>query len=198
MMPSGSRASSTRGPSNTAMVEGLGADTVIDYTAIDITALDATFDVVLNVVSVDYLIRPVEVFAEGVENARMMRLSPGGDLLVSQPKLGRVLHVLRDLDGDGRLDVAHRRRRYAVGSAAMARTNLTPAEVVDYAESTSCASAAMPPARFVSRAVLGGAFLGLGGLLALGGGSEYLMNGRTCRLRDIHEMFMDTGLGSKA
>jgi glucose/arabinose dehydrogenase len=46
----------------------------------------------------------VEVFAEGVENARMMRLSPGGDLLVSQPKLGRVLHVLRDGDGDGRSD----------------------------------------------------------------------------------------------
>jgi len=30
------------------------------------------------------------------------------------------------------------------------------------------------------------------------GDSEYLMNGRTCRLRDIHELFMDTGLGSKA
>jgi chromosome segregation protein len=30
------------------------------------------------------------------------------------------------------------------------------------------------------------------------GESEYLMNGRACRLRDIHEMFMDTGLGSKA
>ena len=30
------------------------------------------------------------------------------------------------------------------------------------------------------------------------GDSEYLMNGRTCRLRDINEMFMDTGLGSKA
>jgi len=30
------------------------------------------------------------------------------------------------------------------------------------------------------------------------GDSEYQMNGRTCRLRDIHEMFMDTGLGSKA
>jgi chromosome segregation protein len=30
------------------------------------------------------------------------------------------------------------------------------------------------------------------------GESEYLMNGQTCRLRDIHEMFMDTGLGSKA
>jgi len=30
------------------------------------------------------------------------------------------------------------------------------------------------------------------------GESEYLMNGRLCRLRDIHELFMDTGLGSKA
>jgi chromosome segregation protein len=30
------------------------------------------------------------------------------------------------------------------------------------------------------------------------GESEYLMNGRTCRLKDVHELFMDTGLGSKA
>jgi chromosome segregation protein len=30
------------------------------------------------------------------------------------------------------------------------------------------------------------------------GDSEYLMNGRLCRLRDVHELFMDTGLGSKA
>jgi chromosome segregation protein len=30
------------------------------------------------------------------------------------------------------------------------------------------------------------------------GESEYLMNGQVCRLRDIHELFMDTGLGSKA
>jgi chromosome segregation protein len=30
------------------------------------------------------------------------------------------------------------------------------------------------------------------------GESEYQMNGQTCRLRDIHELFMDTGLGSKA
>ena len=29
------------------------------------------------------------------------------------------------------------------------------------------------------------------------GESEYLMNGRICRLRDIHELFMDTGLGSQ-
>ena len=30
------------------------------------------------------------------------------------------------------------------------------------------------------------------------GESEYLLNGEVCRLRDIHELFMDTGLGSKA
>jgi chromosome segregation protein len=30
------------------------------------------------------------------------------------------------------------------------------------------------------------------------GESEYLMNGSVCRLKDIHELFMDTGLGSKA
>ncbi len=30
------------------------------------------------------------------------------------------------------------------------------------------------------------------------GESEYLMNGKLCRLRDVHELFMDTGLGSKA
>jgi len=30
------------------------------------------------------------------------------------------------------------------------------------------------------------------------GTSEYLMNGEVCRLRDVHELFMDTGLGSKA
>jgi chromosome segregation protein len=30
------------------------------------------------------------------------------------------------------------------------------------------------------------------------GESEYLMNGGVCRLRDVHELFMDTGLGSKA
>ncbi len=30
------------------------------------------------------------------------------------------------------------------------------------------------------------------------GTSEYLMNGDICRLKDVHELFMDTGLGSKA
>lgn len=30
------------------------------------------------------------------------------------------------------------------------------------------------------------------------GDSEYLINGQTCRLKDIHELFMDTGAGPKA
>jgi len=46
----------------------------------------------------------VELFASGVKNARFMRFSPGGDLLVSQPREGAILHVLRDADGDGRSD----------------------------------------------------------------------------------------------
>lgn len=46
----------------------------------------------------------VELFAEGVENARFMRFSPDGSLLISQPRIGRIAHVLRDQDGDGRSD----------------------------------------------------------------------------------------------
>jgi glucose/arabinose dehydrogenase/cytochrome c553 len=46
----------------------------------------------------------VELFAEGIQNARFMRFSPGGDLIVSQPRLGQLLHVYRDRDGDGRSD----------------------------------------------------------------------------------------------
>src|SRR6202008_4893579 len=30
------------------------------------------------------------------------------------------------------------------------------------------------------------------------GESEYLIDGRSCRLRDVHELLMDTGLGAKA
>ena len=46
----------------------------------------------------------VQLFAEGIPNARFMRFSPGGDLIVSQPRIGQVVHVLRDNDGDGRSD----------------------------------------------------------------------------------------------
>lgn len=40
-------------------------------------------------------------FATGIPNARYMRFSPMGALLVSQPRQGQILHVLPDRDGDG-------------------------------------------------------------------------------------------------
>ena len=46
----------------------------------------------------------IQLFAEGLPNARFMGFSPGGDLIVSQPRLGQLTHVLRDRDGDGRSD----------------------------------------------------------------------------------------------
>lgn len=46
----------------------------------------------------------VELFAEGVPNARVMRFSPGGSLIVSQPRKGQLLHIHGDADGDGRSD----------------------------------------------------------------------------------------------
>jgi glucose/arabinose dehydrogenase len=46
----------------------------------------------------------VSLFAEGIPNARFLRFAPGGDLLVSTPRSGRVVLVARDADGDGRAD----------------------------------------------------------------------------------------------
>lgn len=46
----------------------------------------------------------VELFAEGIQNARFLRFSPGGSLVVSQPRLGRLLRVAGDQNGDGRSD----------------------------------------------------------------------------------------------
>ena len=43
-------------------------------------------------------------FAEGVRNARFLRFTTAGDLLVSQPREGAVLLLERDRDGDGRSD----------------------------------------------------------------------------------------------
>jgi glucose/arabinose dehydrogenase len=46
----------------------------------------------------------VGLFAEGIPNARFLRPTPAGDLLVSQPRSGRVWLLERDADGDGRAD----------------------------------------------------------------------------------------------
>lgn len=43
-------------------------------------------------------------YAAGLENARFLRFSAAGDLLVSQPRLGIVSLLERDADGDGRAD----------------------------------------------------------------------------------------------
>jgi glucose/arabinose dehydrogenase len=46
----------------------------------------------------------VGLFAAGIPNARMLRFTESGDLLVSTPRSGRVWIVGRDDDGDGRSD----------------------------------------------------------------------------------------------
>jgi len=46
----------------------------------------------------------VTVWAQGIPNARMLRFTPAGDLLVSQPRRGQILLLLADRDGDGRTD----------------------------------------------------------------------------------------------
>jgi glucose/arabinose dehydrogenase len=46
----------------------------------------------------------IGVFAEGIRNARFLRFTPAGDLLVSSPRTGSVLLVERDGDGDGAAD----------------------------------------------------------------------------------------------
>ncbi|MDG2308782.1 MAG: PQQ-dependent sugar dehydrogenase [Candidatus Binatia bacterium] len=44
------------------------------------------------------------VFAEGIPNARMLKFTPAGDLLVSAPREGRVFLLERDENGDGRAE----------------------------------------------------------------------------------------------
>lgn len=46
----------------------------------------------------------VTLFADGLQNPRLLRFSPGGSLVVSQPRLGRLLRIEPDRDGDGRAD----------------------------------------------------------------------------------------------
>jgi len=46
----------------------------------------------------------VSVWAKGLPNARFLRFSAAGDLLVSQPRAGRVMLLEADADGDGASD----------------------------------------------------------------------------------------------
>ena len=46
----------------------------------------------------------INTFAAGIENARFLRFTPMGDLLVSSPRQGTVLLVERDANGDGAAD----------------------------------------------------------------------------------------------
>jgi glucose/arabinose dehydrogenase/cytochrome c553 len=46
----------------------------------------------------------VELFAADLPNARFLRFTPGGDLLLSRPRDGRVVLLEPDRDGDGRSD----------------------------------------------------------------------------------------------
>ncbi len=48
----------------------------------------------------------ITVFADSIENARSMALSPSGVLFVGTRRAGKV-HALVDADGDGRADVHH-------------------------------------------------------------------------------------------
>lgn len=46
----------------------------------------------------------VAIWARDIPNARMLRFTSAGDLLVSQPRRGQILLLLGDRDGDGRSD----------------------------------------------------------------------------------------------
>jgi glucose/arabinose dehydrogenase len=46
----------------------------------------------------------VGVYAEGIRNARFLRFTPAGDLLVSSPREGGIFLLERDGDGDGHAD----------------------------------------------------------------------------------------------
>lgn len=46
----------------------------------------------------------ISIFASGIPNARFLRPTPSGALLVSQPRSGTILMLEPDLDGDGRSD----------------------------------------------------------------------------------------------
>jgi glucose/arabinose dehydrogenase len=49
----------------------------------------------------------VSLWADDLSNARFLRFTPAGDLLVSEPRRGRVTLLERDGNGDGRADGRH-------------------------------------------------------------------------------------------
>ncbi|HTO68381.1 MAG TPA: PQQ-dependent sugar dehydrogenase [Myxococcota bacterium] len=49
----------------------------------------------------------IDVFAEGISNARFLRFTSAGDLLVSSPREGKVFLLERDANGDGKSDGVH-------------------------------------------------------------------------------------------
>jgi len=49
----------------------------------------------------------IDVYATGIRNARFLRFTETGDLLVSSPREGKVFLLERDADGDGRADGLH-------------------------------------------------------------------------------------------
>jgi glucose/arabinose dehydrogenase len=46
----------------------------------------------------------IAIYADGIRNARFLRLTATGDLLVSTPRTGQIWLLARDRDGDGRPD----------------------------------------------------------------------------------------------
>ncbi len=46
----------------------------------------------------------INTYARGIENARLMKVTPAGDVLVSSPRTGTVWLLARDADGDGVAD----------------------------------------------------------------------------------------------
>ena len=46
----------------------------------------------------------IGIYAQDIPNARLMRFTPTGDLLVSTPRRGQVILLERDRDSDGRSD----------------------------------------------------------------------------------------------
>src|SRR6188768_4252729 len=77
-------------------------------------------------------------------------------------------------------------------SAAEVRLKLTQVAQAAMAAATATADALLDEAPLVTRDVE------IGRRLYRSGESEYLIDGEVCRLRDVHDLLMDSGLGVKA